>query len=65
VLLWATTAGVAAAVLALPFVPPLARLLGLQPIAPALLAGLLLMVAAYAGCTEVAKRRFFRGRFAV
>jgi len=65
VLLWATTAGVAAVVLALPFVPPLARLLGLQPIAPALLAGLLLMVAAYAVCTEVAKRRFFRGRFAV
>jgi Mg2+-importing ATPase len=61
-LLWAATASVAAAALALPFLPALGALLGLPPLPPALLAALLLVVLAYAACTEAAKRRFFRPR---
>ncbi len=57
-LLWTTTALVAGAAVALPFIHPLAALFGLVELAPGLLGSLLLVVLAYAAATEFAKRRF-------
>jgi Mg2+-importing ATPase len=57
-LLWTSTALVAAAALAWPFVPPLARMFDLVPPPPALLASMLGIVAAYVAATELVKRHF-------
>jgi P-type Mg2+ transporter len=58
-LLALTTAAVALLAVALPFVPPAARWLGLMPLPPALLAALLGLVLAYVAVTELAKRWFW------
>ncbi len=55
----AVTAGVALAVLALPY-SPLAGLLGFQPLSPVFLAVIALIVAAYLGLAELVKRYFYR-----
>ena len=57
-LLWTSTMLVAATALAWPFIPPLARMFDLVPPPPALLAGMLGIVAAYVAATELAKRHF-------
>jgi Mg2+-importing ATPase len=46
---------------ALPFIPPLAHLLGFTPLPAALLGILVLMIATYLLLVELGKRRFFRG----
>jgi Mg2+-importing ATPase len=61
-LLLATTVGVAAAAVVLPFAP-FAGVLGFVPLPAPVLATLLLITALYVGATDVAKRGFF-GRFA-
>jgi Mg2+-importing ATPase len=61
---WLAGATVAVAVLALalPYVAPVARLLGFEPLPLPLLAALLGVVAAYVAATEAAKRWFWRPR---
>ncbi|HWH73016.1 MAG TPA: HAD-IC family P-type ATPase, partial [Methylibium sp.] len=59
-LLLGLAAAVAAVALTLPWLGPLARALGLQPLPPALLGALLGIVVAYAAATEAVKRVFWR-----
>jgi P-type Mg2+ transporter len=60
-LLW-TTLGVMALALALPFMGPLARVLGFVPLSVPMAATLVTIVLAYLGATEAAKRWFWRRR---
>ena len=59
-LLVATTAGVAAVALALPWLP-FAAWLGFAPLPPELLLAIVAITATYVGATEALKRWFFRG----
>jgi P-type Mg2+ transporter len=58
-LLVATTAGVAGMALALPFLPG-ASALGFVPLTAPILTSVIVIAGAYAGATELGKRRFFR-----
>jgi Mg2+-importing ATPase len=58
-LLWTTTVLVAIIALALPFIEPVATLFGLVALPAALLGSMILIVLAYVGATEFAKRRFY------
>jgi Mg2+-importing ATPase len=58
-LVWSTVA-VAVVALVIPYMGPVSRLFGLTPLAPALLATLLLVVVAYVAATEFTKFWFFR-----
>jgi P-type Mg2+ transporter len=60
-LLMATTAGVAAVAVTLPFMPGVAAL-GFVPVSGSLLASVLAIAAAYVAATELAKARFYRPR---
>ena len=60
-LVWATVA-VAALAWLVPAIEPVATLMGLAPMPPALAASMLALVAAYVVCTEAVKRWFFRSR---
>ncbi|MCW5770074.1 MAG: magnesium-translocating P-type ATPase [Rhodospirillaceae bacterium] len=57
-LLWSTVA-VAAAAFAFPYIGPAAGVFGFVPLAPALVAGMVVVLAAYVAATEIAKRRFY------
>jgi Mg2+-importing ATPase len=52
---------VAAAAIALPYLPLAQTVFGFVPLPPALLAVLLLITALYTAASEAAKHRFFRG----
>ncbi len=54
------TLGVSALCVALPYTGPVARLFGLVPLPPLVLATILAITSAYLAATEVAKRWFFR-----
>ncbi len=58
-LLW-TTVAVGAVTFALPYLPPVAALFGFVPLAPAVLAAMIAVVAAYVAATEAAKAWFYR-----
>jgi len=60
-LAWATLVAMLAT-LAIPYVPPLARLFGFVPLSSALLATTLAILAGYVVATETAKRRFYAKR---
>ena len=59
-LLLAATLAACAGTLALPYLGPLTRLFGFEPLAPALLGACLAIVAAYIVATEAVKRWYFR-----
>ena len=58
-LLWTTTALVAALALVLPFIHPVAALFGMVPLSPLLLASTVLIVLGYTVATELVKSRFY------